>query len=154
MKKDGEIYIITLFMCIFMCMLILFLVLVSYFQINTVLTGIKDSIFTISQNAIIAYNKEFLVYDVYEMDIEKLKTIINELLYKNHIVEKNKIENIEIKEIYLISNKQEVISHTEGRVVDTVLHIKIQITFKPIISYKNNKTYIIHEDIKLSLMKY
>jgi len=141
-------------MCIIFCILILFVSLISYFQINTVLTGVKDSIFGISQNAVIAYDKEDLPYDVYNIDMKKLRDIMQELLYKNHIKGKNKIESIEIEEMYLISNENECLAHTNGKVQDTILHVNLEVSFMPIINIGNVAKLSIHEDIKLSLMKY
>lgn len=153
-KKGGELYIISLFVCGMFCILFLFISLVSYFQINSILTGVKDSIFTISQNAIMAYNKEYLPYDVYDINMEQLGKIMNELLYKNHIEGKNKIQKIDTKELYLITNVDECVVHTNGKFNNTILHIKLEITFVPIIKTSSEKTIIIHEDVKLALMKY
>lgn len=154
MRKKGELYIISIFLFAIICLLILFSVIVSYFQINTVLLGVKDSMFSISQNAIIAYNMENLAYDVYDIDIEKLRTIINEMLLKNHIEGKSKIENIEIKELYLISNKNECIYHTNGKFEDAILHVILKVNFIPVINIGTINEFTIHEDVKLSLMKY
>ena len=141
-------------MCCIFCVLILFVALISYFQVYSVLLGIKDSIFTISQNAIIAYNKEKLPYDVYDIDIENLRNIMQTLLYKNHIEGKNKIQSINIKELYLITNKEECITHTNGNFKDTILHVKLEAQFIPIINTSDIRTLVIHEDIKLALMRY
>lgn len=141
-------------MCSIFCILILFVALISYFQINTVLLGVKDSIFSISQNAIIAYNKQNLPYDVYDIDMEKLRNIMKELLYKNHMEGKSKIQSIELKELYLVTNKEECVIHTNGKFKDTILHVKLEVSFVPIINTSDMKSMVIHEDVKLALMKY
>lgn len=141
-------------MCSIFCILILFVALVSYFQINTVLLGVKDSVFSISQNAIIAYNQENLPYDVYDIDMEKLGHIMQDLLYKNHMDGKSKVQAIDIKELYLITNKEECIIHTDGGFEDTILHVKLEVSFVPIINMSEVKSLEIHEDVKLALMKY
>ena len=143
-----------MFICACFIITVLFYIIIGYFQINTILIGIKDSVFSIAQNAIIAYDKEALPLDTYKLDKEKLKYIMQELLYKNHIEGKSKIQDIQIKELSLIQNKMQCIVHTKGRIEDTFLHVKLEITFMPIINIGSISTVTIHEDVKLALMKY
>ena len=101
-----------------------------------------------------AYDKEFLPFDIYKVDKEKLKDIMQSLLYKNHIEGKSKIQDIQVKELSLIHNKMQCIVHTKGTIEDAFLHVKLEITFIPIINTGNSSTVTIHEDVKLALMKY
>ncbi|MBR5227725.1 MAG: hypothetical protein IKV94_03715 [Clostridia bacterium] len=152
MNKKGELLIISVFLVITVICIIFTAIVIMGFQINTQITGIKDSLFYLSQNAILAYNTNHLAYDKYSVDYDKLYSICKELIIKNHLNGKNKVNNISIKELKVITSKEECIYHTKGVYNLPILHVVLELEFNNILNEKH--VVSIHEDVKMALMDY
>ena len=152
MNKKGEILVLSIFLLIILTCVILVVLIILSFQINTQIVGIKDSVFYMGQNAILACDLSKLAYDKYVIDYNKLYSMCNELIIKNHLEEKNKVNNISIQELKVITSKEECIYHSNGVYDLPILHIVLNINFNTILN--NEYSVSIHEDVKMSLMEY
>lgn len=152
MNKKGEILVISVILTVLLVIIFLFVVIIEYFQINNVFADIKSSLFYISQNAIMAYDKT-LPFDMYNVDNNRLKEIMERLLKENHITGKNKVKNIEMKEIKVILEPVVCYEHT-GKYEEPVLHVVLKVEVEPVVNIIGKKSFEVHDDIKLALMKY
>lgn len=154
-KKKGELLIVAVIIIALVLVLVLGAVSIQYFQINNTLTDIKANLFYICQNAIIAFSDE-LGFEVYNIDVLRLKNVVSELLTKNYINGRTDITAINIDEIYLVTNESECLSHTGKSYSTPFIHIVISIEFNPVIKFNsvNTRKISIHQDVKLSLMVY
>lgn len=128
---------IVLTLLIFMCFFFLI------FQVNTIKRSIKNDLFYLSNNAILGMNKEELYFSNYEINTDKTKNILEDLLKKNH--EKGYIKEIEIKDISFETKEDHI-----------VIHLEIKVKFNPIIKIGSKETYefFFKEDTKISLLEY
>lgn len=154
-KKKGELLIISVIIIALVLVLLLGAVSIQYFQINNTLTDIKANLFYICQNAIVAFSDE-LGFEIYNIDVLRLKSVVSELLAKNYINGRTDITEINIDEIYLVTSESECLSHTGGNYSTPFIHIVISIEFNPVINFGgiNARKISIHQDVKLSLMVY
>ena len=129
----GIIITVTIFLCFFLL----------YYQINTISNSIKKDLFYISNNIIIAMDKEELLFGNYSINTEKSREVIQELLRKNH--EKGYVKEITIKDLSFDINSR-----------DIVIHITVKIKFTPLIyvGSKSEHEFTLKEDTKISLLKY
>lgn len=154
-SKKGEILVVVTIVMAIVLIICLTAVSIQYFQINNMLDDIKYNLFYICQNSILAYSDE-LELDVYNMDSQLLRKTIHSLLNQNYIKTRKDINSIEIKELALLSSKTECVNHSNGQYEDPFVHIVIDIEFKSVIklSDTNIRKISLHQDVKLSLMKY
>lgn len=154
-KKKGELLVVAIILIALVLVLLLGAVSIQYFQINNTLTDIKANLFYICQNAIVAFSDE-LGFEVYNIDVLRLKNVVSEILTKDYINGRTDITAINIDEIYLVTNESECLSHTSGNYSTPFIHIVISVEFNPVIKFNgvNTRKIGIHQDVKLSLMVY
>lgn len=154
-KKKGELLIVAVIVIALVLVLLLGSVSIQYFQINNTLTDIRSNLFYICQNAIVAFSDE-LDFEVYNIDTQKLKSVVSEILTNNYINNRTDITAINIEELYLITNESECLRHTDGSYSIPFIHIVISVEFNPVIKINNisKRKISIHQDVKLALMVY
>lgn len=154
-RKKGELLVVVVIVTALVLILCLVAVSMQYFQINNMLTDLKYNLFYICQNAILAYGDE-LNLDVYKIDSQTLKSTICDLLVKNYIETRKDISYITVEELQLFVNKDDCINHTKGQYEEPYVHIVVNVGFIPVIKIGDvdKKKVTIHQDVKLSLMKY
>lgn len=156
-KNIGNINIVFLTCVSGIIIVILFAFCIMYVQITSTIINIKNDLYSISQNGIVANDEEGLALNIYTAESNQLKNYIGNVLNKNYIKTGSSIKSINIEECTYIIKKEEVSKHTNGRYIDPIIHIKIKASFSPIIKINNISktiTIIIHEDVKATLMKY
>lgn len=156
-RKLGNINISVFVIIAIFIILILFAFCINYVQLTSTIMNIKNDLYNIAQNGIIANNKEDLALNSYKADETRMKGYIQNVLSKNYIRDNGYIKRIIIEECNAILDKENVVKHTNGRYDETIIHLKIGIVFKPIIKMKGiyNEIYVnIHEDVKSTLLQY
>lgn len=143
----------------FMILIAIIIALVFvYIQISICLYDVKLNTFYIVQSSISESDYENMVYRDYTLNKKALKKNINNLFEKNYlnIKEKTKgIISIECYEVDVISNKSEILKHTQNRYKVPVICMRLKIIFNPLISVLGNNIEIkMHDDIKLSLLEF
>ena len=154
-RKKGELLVISIIVTAIFLILCLSAVSLQYFQISNMLSDLKYNLFYICQNAVLAYDNE-LNLDIYTMDVQVLKNTVYSLLSKNYMQTRKDIKNIWINELTLLSSAEECINHTPGYYEEPFIHIVVEVEFIPIIKIGDvdKRRVTIHQDVKLSLMKY
>lgn len=154
-RKKGELLVISIIVTAIFLILCLSAVSLQYFQISNMLSDLKYNLFYICQNAVLAYDNE-LNLDIYTMDVQVLKNTVYSLLSKNYMQTRKDIKNIWINELTLLSSAEECINHASGYYEEPFIHIVVEVEFIPIIKIGDvdKRRVTIHQDVKLSLMKY
>jgi len=154
-RKKGELLVISIIVTAIFLILCLSAVSLQYFQISNMLSDLKYNLFYICQNAVLAYDNE-LNLDIYTMDVQVLKNTVYSLLTKNYMQTRKDIKNIWINELTLLCRAEECINHTLGYYEEPFIHIVVEVEFTPIIKIGDvdKRRVTIHQDVKLSLMKY
>lgn len=156
-KKIGNMSISVFAIFAMIVIVIIFAFSISYVQITSTILNIKNDLYGIAQNGIIANNKTELALNSYVVDKSQMKKYIQDILQKNYIRSNGYIKNIQVEECNMILDKNEVISHTKGRYDETIIHSNIKITFVPVFKIRGFEKEVsinIHEDVKAMLMQY
>lgn len=137
-------------------MIVLFSIFLTYYQVTVIINGIKQDLFYILQNSIIGCEQEGLKLGEYIPNNVQIYNAIESVITKNYIKEKSSIIDMKIEELNFITNSEEASVHTNGRINESMVHVRIKIKFKPIIKFENKEVYdvILHEDVKVSFLKY
>ena len=95
-NKKGN---VIIFLGIIITVLMFMAIFVIYYQVNTITKKIRQDLFYASNNAIIAMDKEELLFSKYILNTQKAKNIIQEILVKNHIKDGGSITDILVEEL-------------------------------------------------------
>lgn len=134
-----------------------FAIFIVYTQVLNTVMNIKSDLYYITQNGIIANNKEELALNNYLTDNTTLKSTIENILKRNYVKNEGSVKSIIVKNAQIYTNEEEIFIHTLGRYKKPIIHIEIEIAFIPLIKLPNlNSIYKIniHEDVKISLLEY
>lgn len=156
-KKIGNISIYTFTLFAIVVMLIIFAFSISYIQITSTVMNIKNDLYNIVQNGIIANDKTELALNSYIGDKNQMIAYIQNLLQKNYMKSNSYIKDIRIEECDMLLDKNDILKHTNGRYDNAIIHLKIKVKFVPVIKIKNvadEVTIQIHEDVKIMLLQY
>lgn len=156
-KKLGNVSIYVFVIFAMIVVIIIFAFSISYVQITSTILNIKNDLYNIAQNGIIANNKTDLALNSYVADKSQMKKYIQDILQKNYIRSSGYIKDIKVEECNIFLDKNEVISHTKGRYDETIIHLNVKITFVSILKirgFENEVSINIHEDVKATLMQY
>ncbi len=118
---------------------------------------IKKDLYYISQNGIIANDKEDLALGKYNNSDKDIQKYIEEVLNKNYVKGTTGIVKIEINECKFIKDISIVKAYTNNKYDVPIIHIDLTIYFKSIINIQNMTDVMkikLHEDVKASLLKY
>lgn len=154
-KGSINIYFLTILSSLLI--IILFAFCIMYVQMSSTILNIKNDLYSIIQNGIIANDKEELAVENYTAKENMLRQYIGVILDNNYIKEGSSIKSITIEECNYIIDKNAIKLHTSDRYRDPIIHIRIQIKFTPIIKIQNileKITITVHEDVKATLMNY
>ena len=156
-KKLGNVSISVLTIFAMIVIVIIFVFSISYVQITSTILNIKNDLYNITQNGIIANNKIELALNSYVADNTRMKNYIQDILERNYIRSKGYIMSVQVVECNTIYNKSEIISHTKGRYDEAIIHLRVKIGFIPIIKIRGfgeEFSIHIHEDVKTALLQY
>ncbi len=135
-KKSGNLQIIIIFLFIIFIIIYTFSFIIINIQINSLIYPIKQDIYYIAQNAILAMDAEELSYYKYEIDNNKLEYLIESLISKNY-------NNVKIDELYYNNETN-------------YLNIKLDVVIQPLLFKKiigENINIKIEENIRVKLME-
>lgn len=135
-KKHGNLQIIIIFLFIMFILIYTFSFIIINIQINSLIYPIKQDIYYIAQNAILAMDAEELSYYKYEIDNNKLEYLIKSLISKNY-------SNVKIDEL-------------NYNIETNYLNIKLDVVIQPLLFKKiigENINIKIEEKIKVKLME-
>lgn len=156
-KKLGNISISVLTIFAMIVIVIIFVFSISYVQITSTILNIKNDLYNIAQNGIVANNKTELALNNYIVENTQMKNYIQDILEKSYIRSNGYITSVQVVECNIIQNKSEIISHTKGRYDKTIIHLTIKMDFIPIIKirgFREEVSIYIHEDVKAVLLQY
>lgn len=140
MNKKGFVNI-----CISLGVVIIIVILISvfliYFQVNVLISEIRQELYYELQNGMLAIEKDELALNSYLIDNKKLTEQINNWIQTSGKSKLNVID-IKIKEIT-----------TNNKNKKATFKVKLTVTFKPIINIKQVASIDITNDIDLSLLK-
>lgn len=155
-KKRGNIIICFLLLLFLSIMIIFFMIFMGFVDLNIQLDGIKNDLFFICQNAIFAYDYEELSYENYTVDIKKLENNLLNLLTQHYLSKESKILQINIKQVCSITNKHEILMHTNNELSVPLVHIELEVVFSPVLKFmsEDKMKVLLHQDVKLSVMEY
>lgn len=118
---------------------------------------VKKDLYYISQNGVVANDKEDLALGTYNNSDKDIQKYIEEVLNKNYVKGTTGIVKIEINECRFIKDISIVKAHTNNRYDVPIIHIDLTIYFRSIIKTRNIEDVMkikLHEDVKASLLKY
>lgn len=156
-RKLGNINISIFVIIASLIILILFASCINYVQLTSTIMNIKNDLYNIAQNGIIANDKENLALNNYETDEKTMKQYVQTILVNNYLRANGNIKKIEIEECSIFLDKEDIKKHTNNRYYETIIHLTIKIVFKPIIKIRGISDEIsikIHEDVKSTLLQY
>lgn len=156
-KKIGNVSISVFAIFAMIVIVIIFAFSISYVQITSTILNIKNDLYSIAQNGIVANNKTELALNNYIVDNTQMKEYIQHILERNYIRSKGYITSVQVVECNTIQNKNEIISHTKDRYDEAIIHLRVKIDFIPIIKIRGFRKEIsinIHEDVKAALLQY
>lgn len=140
MNKKGFVNI-----CISLGVVIVIVILISvfliYFQVNVLISEIRQELYYELQNGMLAIEKDELALNSYLIDNKKLTEQINNWIQTSGKSKLNVID-IKIKEIT-----------TNNKNKKATFKVKLTVAFKPIINIKQVASIDITNDIDLSLLK-
>lgn len=141
-RKNGNVFISIGILILIMIVAISMLL---YYQVNIIAESIRKDLFYAANTAILAFNTEELSYRRYNINKEKTKQIMQEILNENYTKPRSSIANIKI--LYLD------IKHTED---NANIAVEIEVAFKAVVNLigKNDYTFKMKEDVNISLLNY
>lgn len=134
-KKRGNIQIIILAIFIVIIIIIIFTMVMLNIQINSIIYPIKQDIFYIAQNSLLAMERNDLSLYSYNVDISELKDIVERLVSQNY-------NNVTVENV-------------NYDIVTNYLYIDLIVKIKPIILNINSNRYFnirFNEKVKIKLM--
>lgn len=116
-----------------------------YYQVNIIIENVRRDLFYAANNAILSFDTQELAYKKYTVDESQTKEIIEYILNKNYTEGEGSITKVEITDLE-VSNTQDKVN----------LKIQVKVTFNSVVSIagKNEHSFKMNEDIKISLMDY
>ena len=140
MNKKGFVNI-----CISLGVVIILVILISifliYFQVNVLISEIRQELYYELQNGMLAIEKDELALSNYLIDNKKLTEQINNWI-QTSAKSKLNVKDIKIKEITTNKTNKKA-----------TFKIKLTVTFKPIINIRQLASIDITNDIDLALLK-
>ena len=142
MNKKGN---VLALIGIIMLVIILLAMFILQYQINVIVRSIRNDLFYISNNVIVAMDKEELFLANYMINNENARMIIQDLMNKNHVREGGYIKAIKVVDAYF---------NTKNKVPS--MYVEIKVTFKPLIKIGNKSEYefTMKENAMISLLQY
>lgn len=116
-----------------------------YYQVNIIIENVRRDLFYAANNAILSFDTQELAYKKYTVNESQTKEIIEYILNKNYTEGEGSITKVEITDLE-VSNTQDKVN----------LKIQVKVTFNSVVSIagKNEHSFKMNEDIKISLMDY
>ena len=141
-RKKGNVYIAV---GLLVLIIILFATFLLYYQVNIIVTSIRKDLYYATRDAILSLDTVELSYSKYVIDIQKAKSIVEEILIKNYIKDDGSITKIKVLDMQATCAEEYIAITT-----------KIEVEFKSVINLTgdNNHRFKINETIKISLMEY
>lgn len=141
MRKKGH---VNIFIPIGILLLVIVFVItfLIYFQVSTIINSVKKELFYIANNALIAMDEEALAYNDYNIDLNKMRYIIQNLLDRN---KQRNVNRVSIMDLRFNSNNKK--PH---------LYIKVKVEFKPIVNIFSKESYSfkLQDEVMIALLNY
>ena len=141
-SKQGNVIVVI---GIYILIIIFLTVFLVKYQTNIIIENIKLDLFYAAREAILAFNNQELVYRQYEIDENKTRSIIQEVLERNYLKENGSVNNITIVDLQIRYEKEYVKVFVEAEVI-----------FRGVVNLfgKNEHKFKVKEEVKISLMEY
>ncbi len=141
-SKQGNVIVVI---GIYILIIIFLTVFLVKYQTNIIIENIKLDLFYAARGAILAFNNQELVYRQYEIDENKTRSIIQEVLERNYLKENGSVNNITIVDLQIRYEKEYVKVFVEAEVI-----------FRGVVNLfgKNEHKFKVKEEVKISLMEY
>ena len=141
-SKQGNVIVVI---GIYILIIIFLTVFLVKYQTNIIIENIKLDLFYAARGAILAFNNQELVYRQYEIDENKTRSIIQEVLERNYLKENGSVNNITIVDLQIRYEKEYV-----------KVFVEVEVTFRSVVNLfgKNEHKFKVKEEVKISLMEY
>ena len=141
-SKQGNVIVVI---GIYILIIIFLTVFLVKYQTNIIIENIKLDLFYAARGAILAFNNQELIYRQYEIDGNKTRSIIQEVLERNYLKENGSVNNITIVDLQIRYEKEYVKVFVEAEVI-----------FRGVVNLfgKNEHKFKVKEEVKISLMEY
>lgn len=140
--KQGNVIVVI---GVYILIIIFLTVFLVKYQTNIIIENIRLDLFYAARETILAFNNQELAYRQYEVDENKTRSIIQEILEQNYLKENGSVTNINVVDIK-IQYKEKFAK----------VYVEVEVTFRSVVNLfgKNEHKFKVKEEVKISLMEY